>query len=362
MSSSLRVRVFLFLAITLVVLTGCTRQFSAQGGWSGTALGTDTLYLGSREGKLLALSSETGLVEWSFPPEEGEGLTAIYSTPVYADGHVYLGAYNGKVYRLDPPTESPAAPGSWEFPTAGPIVGGVAVADGLVLVGSSDRRLYALDLETGTEKWSFPTEGMVWSTPTVADGIVYFGSMDHRVYALRLNGTEVWRFEAGGAVVSAPLVVGGRAYVGTLDRRLYALDASSGIPVWEFTGAGNWFWATPAADGRRVYAANMDGFLYALDASSGIPVWRFDTGGAVMVPPLVTDDGVLVASDAGRVYFLNLDGQLRFAPGFYDVGDSIRAPMTLRDDILYLNAMNETVVAVDARRGNRLWSSSTQGN
>jgi hypothetical protein len=58
-------------------------------------------------------------------------------------------------------------------------------ADGTVYVGSHDYKVYALDGATGAKRWEFATLGEVWSSPTiVAGGRVYVGSMDGKVYAL----------------------------------------------------------------------------------------------------------------------------------------------------------------------------------
>ena len=73
----------------------------------------------------------------------------------------------------------------WKFKTDGMVKSSPAVADGVVYVGSGDGRLYALDARTGEEKWSFKTDGGVASSPAVAGGVVYFGSTDGYLYAVR---------------------------------------------------------------------------------------------------------------------------------------------------------------------------------
>ena len=58
-----------------------------------------------------------------------------------------------------------------------------AVADGKVFVGSYDDKVYCLNAATGAFIWSYTTGNYVDSSPAVADGIVYVGSMDGKVYA-----------------------------------------------------------------------------------------------------------------------------------------------------------------------------------
>ena len=61
----------------------------------------------------------------------------------------------------------------------------------------------------GQLKWSYATEGAVFSRIAVANGIVYVGSWDGNVYALNARtGEVVWRYTTGD-FVSSPAVVNG---------------------------------------------------------------------------------------------------------------------------------------------------------
>jgi outer membrane protein assembly factor BamB len=65
-----------------------------------------------------------------------------------------------------------------------------AVADGTVVFGSYDGKIYALDAQTGVFKWSYATGDKVVSSPAVADSAVYVGSYDHLVYAFGSGPTQ----------------------------------------------------------------------------------------------------------------------------------------------------------------------------
>ena len=99
-----------------------------------------------------------------------------------------------------------------------------AIADGVVYVGSEDGRLYALDARTGQEKWSFQTFQSVVSSPAVAGGMIYIGSFDGRLYALDARtGQEKWSFKTGSQVLSSPAVAGGVVYFVDTEGYLYAV-------------------------------------------------------------------------------------------------------------------------------------------
>ena len=56
-----------------------------------------------------------------------------------------------------------------------------AVANGVVYVGSFDAKVYALNATTGATLWTATTGGDVISSPAVANGVVYVGSDGHQV-------------------------------------------------------------------------------------------------------------------------------------------------------------------------------------
>jgi len=57
-------------------------------------------------------------------------------------------------------------------------------ADGTIYVGSYDNKLYAINPD-GTLKWAFETENYVHSSPAIGgDGTIYVGSDDKHLYAI----------------------------------------------------------------------------------------------------------------------------------------------------------------------------------
>jgi outer membrane protein assembly factor BamB len=70
----------------------------------------------------------------------------------------------------------------WTYKTGGRIYSGLAVADGRVFLGCTDNKVYCLNATSGSFIWSFVAGDQVWSTPSVVDGMVYFGSHDRNVY------------------------------------------------------------------------------------------------------------------------------------------------------------------------------------
>src|SRR5690348_14669256 len=88
-------------------------------------------------------------------------------------------------------------------------------------------------------KWSFHTKGMVFSSPAVSNGMVYVGSTDGRLYAIDLaSGAKRWEYKVGGRVVSSPALAHGTVFVAGYDGNLHAVDAATGAGKWKFATGG----------------------------------------------------------------------------------------------------------------------------
>ncbi|MEO5958177.1 MAG: PQQ-binding-like beta-propeller repeat protein [Opitutaceae bacterium] len=99
-----------------------------------------------------------------------------------------------------------------------------AVNDRLVLIGSRDKHLHAIDRTTGEGKWKFATGGRVEGSPIVfIDGVI-FGSTDGRLYAASLDGgAELWRLDLGESLLASPAFGGGQIVVGGEKGTVFAL-------------------------------------------------------------------------------------------------------------------------------------------
>jgi outer membrane protein assembly factor BamB len=118
---------------------------------------------------------------------------------------------------------------AWTFQPvkrAQPFASSAALTDKLALIGSRDKRLYALGRATGKEVWSFATDGKVDSSPVVAGSRVYFGSQDGNLYVLDLAGMEVQRLKLDGPISASPAVSDGCLVIGTERGTVYCLGAT----------------------------------------------------------------------------------------------------------------------------------------
>ena len=134
---------------------------------------------------------------------------------------MFVGTYGGTVLGID----WKASRVTWKFADPDrefPFLASAAITDKLVIVAGRDKRLHALDRQTGKPAWTFVTKGRIDSSPVVVGRRVFVGSSDGNLYAVDIEtGKETWRFEAGGPISASPAIAGDLLVIGTEDGMIY---------------------------------------------------------------------------------------------------------------------------------------------
>ena len=360
--------------LSLLVGVACTR--APTRGWSGPTVNEDVLYVGTLDGKVIALTNVSGnspTVHWEkdIGGSKGGGFFACgggiskpmstYGTPAIAGGKVYIGGYDGHVYSFTTDEGSMN-----DFDTGSSIIGSPIVADDTLFVGNSDGDLYALSLNlTSQPKWVFKTGDKIWATPAVFNGVVYIGSSDHKLYAIDAeSGKEIWHFEAEGAFLSTPAIANDTIYIGACDRKFYAIDvaiederqkalsrsekeaAPSKAAKWVFDKARNWFWTQALVYNGKVWVGSLDKNVYAISENNPDEYQVVcSTRGVIQTPPvlMVSLNLILVGSEDGNVYAIDPQTMSSKALPF-DFGAPILAPMYADQEkgILFFHAQDGT--------------------
>ncbi len=217
---------------------------------------------GSQDGFLYCLATKDGKLVWKYESED-----QIRCFPTVVENRGFVAGCDGRLHvidldhgreeahvELDAPTGSaPAVLGDMLFVgTEGsalfaidwraakvvwtyrgrkrnmPFRSSAAVTPRIVVVGSLDKSVHAVDPKTGRPRWTFATKGRVETSPVIVGRRVFVGSADGRLYALdRQTGRELWRFEAGGSLLASPAVAGGRLVIGTDDGTLYCFGSAA---------------------------------------------------------------------------------------------------------------------------------------
>jgi outer membrane protein assembly factor BamB len=125
------------------------------------------------------------------------------------------------------------------IPTDGQAVSTAAVVGDRVYLSMVSNQVVSVDWKTMKKVWSFeaPKRQMpFYSSAAVVNGLVIAGSRDKKIYAINAKtGTEVWNFVTDGQVDASPVVIGDRVYIGCLsnDGNFYVLDLKTGKKLQE---------------------------------------------------------------------------------------------------------------------------------
>jgi len=331
----------LLLVAAVPMIASVAAMGTPSGDWTQFHNGPTHVGYNTQETILSASNAQTLGLAWT-------GATGFYvdSSPAVANGVVYVGSADGKLYAYaagcasDGGTCKPLWTGITGV--AGGIASSPAVAGGVVYVGNDFGNLYAFAANgvtgcSGSPKtcsplWTAATGSSIKSPPTVASGVVYVGSEDHKLYAYAVGCnsgggtcTPLWTATTGGMILGSPAYSNSKVYVGSMDGKLYAFDATgvtgcSGVvpnktclPLWT-AASGSIQNSSPAVAGGVVYVGSDDFELYAFDATgvtgcSGVlpnktctPLWHGVTGSWVVSSPAVANGVVYVGSADHKLY------------------------------------------------------------
>ena len=338
---------------------------------SSPAVVGDRVYLGTGDGRVVALREDSGEVVWEYRVGP-----RVESSVAVAGDMVFVGHLNGEVLALDKNDGSLI----WEF-SAGDrvyhrIFSSPAVHDGTVYIGSGDGRLYALDALTGEERWSYLTNDSIVSSPAVNEEVVAVLSQDKHLYIFDLdtgNRRLDYRtfFANASPTIDGDNVLWGddqgfvravdwhaREYpfekaIRTLRFHIFWYGFSDDLPgqkglVWGFQEPARARITTPVVAEGKAFAASTSGTLFALDAENGSELWQFkdawSAGASLIAPPAVAGDTVFVGDSQGRLWAVDAgDGTARW---WVDTGGSIETTPVVANGSVYVASTDGTLYVI----------------
>jgi len=270
-------------------------KFKTEGAIRGKVIVSDVdgekrIIFGSTDGHLYCISKDAKLI-WKFNAASSiEGTSNVYKNSII------FGCKSGLIYSL----KLDNGEVNWKFETgsnvvAQPIINNLGSQKDYILIGSTDTKLYCLDLQ-GNIVWTYKTEGAIYSEVTLSDinndgkPEILFGSCDNFVYCLNNEGKKLWSFETNFWVVSAPLVVDidndskKEIIVGSYDHNIYVLD-NEGSYLLDYT---------PGISGTVNQAGNYSDVMTQEPGNLfGKKIWQFNVEGMVVGCTILGPDIVL---------------------------------------------------------------------
>jgi len=230
-------------------------------------------------------------------------------------------------------------------------------------------QIYAVDLNTGSEKWRYPAKAnskiAFYANPVLtSDGQLVVPSYDHKLYSLNpATGSENWIFAGStNRLIGSPLVTEKMIYQPSSDEHLYAVDLT-GKQIW-VQQTGGPLWAKPATDPNCgcVYIASMDHMVYSFDAATGKQLWKSaDLGGALVSTPAVSTNGVLFVGTFGKemIALDTTNGTIRWR---FTTQNWVWSGPVLENNVLYFGDLSGYLYALNASDGTALWRIQPQNS
>lgn len=172
---------------------------------------------------------------WSTSTGDGSGKSRPNLRPLYDDGLIWVGDREGRIVAVD----SENGRIEREFETELPLSAGPNLVDGRLLVGTFDGDVVMLDAENGRELWRNRASSEVLAYPQLHDGIVIARSIDGRIFGFdESDGSRIWVYDRSVPLLtlrgnSNPLARAGRVYIGYDDGMVAALRVEDGAVEWE---------------------------------------------------------------------------------------------------------------------------------
>ncbi|MBI2128670.1 PQQ-binding-like beta-propeller repeat protein [Candidatus Woesearchaeota archaeon] len=287
--------------------------------------------------------------------------STIQSSPAVANGYVYVGSDDAKLYQLNASNISQQVA---SFSAAGAIYSSPAVADGYVYILNYNTTIYQLNASNVSQKIaSFSTGGGFYNTqssPVVSNGFVYVGSSLGVLYQLNASNVsqKIANFTAGDGMYTVPAVANGFVYAGSNDAKLYQLNASNVSQQIANFSAGVFYSSAAVANGF-VYVGNDDGNLYQLNASNvSQKIANYSTGGAIRSSPAVANGYVYVGSNDNRTYQLNATN-VSLLIASYTANNNIQSSPAVTDSYVFIGSYDDKLYQLNATNISILVSSYT---
>jgi orotate phosphoribosyltransferase len=320
---------------------------------SAPLLVDNMLYFGSDKGSFWALDAASGHPVWEFKARVTHP-KGIWSSPAHHDGRVYFGTYNGNVHCLDAKTGAEVwchSACEWvgssplilpehgtlviglEYarPRTGGSVCALSLASGakvweqwlrvvqhgscahwrggdLVISGTNDHNVVALQAATGETAWIFNTRRSVKYAPAIDEerGLVAFASFDGSIYILKVaSGEKVAEFKTGNICYTTPLFAQGKLFCGSGDRHFYVIDLDTMSIALKMDCQARVYSSPRLIDGCVIFGTNA-GVVYEMDPLSLDLVGRLTLPDAVPNAVAFTSDGrhIFVPTSMNEIYLV----------------------------------------------------------
>ncbi|MGP1958451.1 MAG: outer membrane protein assembly factor BamB [Arsenophonus sp. NC-CH8-MAG3] len=323
------------------------------------------VYAADRKGMVKAINIDSGEMLWSIDLSQQVGfftanLPALLSSGLTVSGDkLYIGTENGKVIALNKTNGKI----EWKTNVSGEALSHPVVSDGLVLIHTSNGVLQALNSQTGENKWSINLDTSTLSirgksSPATAYGVAIVGSSSGRITAIILDqGRIAWQqyiSQIRGAtdidrlhdVNITPVIDTNSSTIFAIayNGDLVAMDMRSNQIIWK-RDLGTVNDIIVAND--IIYLVDQNDRVLAIHKNNGITSWTQDALlHRNLTAPIIYDGYLVVGDGEGYLHWLDTqDGQFVAQNKINNLG--LRSHPIIANDKLLIQAKDGTVYLIE---------------
>jgi outer membrane protein assembly factor BamB/uncharacterized membrane protein len=314
------------------------------------------------------------------------------SSPIIANGYLYVGDAGGKIYAFsinDAKNQILSSTNwtpKWIYQTPNIINGSPLYFNGKIYVCSGGdvnktSGIYALNALTGEKIWEFSDNtqplnfrGQAEGSPIVAQNRIIFATngIESYVYALDPEtGALIWRFPLSNhGVKGSPCYLGGNVYLLTFDGYVYAIDVVSGaapISPYKITGITAFQnYSSISTDGDYLYIPVKSQYSFENGKILFLTMFlsfirEFSTNSHFSATAAVGDDSIYIGDELGRFYSIEKNtGAIRGGFPFQTDG-KIESSAAISGNYIYFGSNDKKIYGLNRRTGQKLWEYETQG-
>ncbi|MEX0320979.1 MAG: PQQ-binding-like beta-propeller repeat protein [Puniceicoccaceae bacterium] len=343
----------------------------------------------------------------------------LVGNPVLYNGRIFASCKEGMVYAYSAHSKDLL----WKAKLDATLRGGLEAGISRLYAGSSDGKIFALDMEGGKVQWTYKHKKRnnnsytYFSLPFESKNRLFLGTADSELLCVdKTNGDLIWKIEVGDWIRSRPLIVKDTIYAATLGGDVYSirdngssgevlkkvhlgdhgisvdlrgnengiLAAGGGLMLYSLSPDtlevkwkhgildGAWVdgefvmadWTgglqpSPTVVDGILYCGGMDGFVFALDAESGKEKWRFEAGGRISAAVTVAEGKVFFGEISGDGRYYALDKNTGELVWHTDEFNNVWVGASYTSNGLYLGNMEGMMFGVNPEDGRILWSYDT---
>ena len=267
----------------------------------------NVVYVCLMNGMTYCLSPQTGQVLWHFA---GNSTTAMFCSPVYADGRLFTGNGSAGLVCVDPDTHQAL----WHFNFSDyfgysfrDAVGTPAYDGGYLFFATRTGHFFCLRASDGTCIWHVVDTCWRQNGLLLSDDYVYALNNGVDIFCRkRSDGSLVWSTtatEAAGDTSDGNLAICGTMLIvpGAL-QTIWGLNMYTGQPVWKTQTTGNFARNTPFVVCGKVFISGCHSNYFGLDGQTGTLEWQFPNAEHTFVEWAEADGNLFTASNDGTIF------------------------------------------------------------